>query len=92
MVRINYLGRCRRGFSAFVMSSLYYSPPLLGTVWRAVDPIGADATLSLWKLPVEILRTFGVTYVAARLLAMVGRDGVGNAVMTYGQGRGDPEN
>jgi hypothetical protein len=53
---------------------------LLGNVWRAVDPIGADATFSLWKLPVEILRTVGVTYVAARLLTMVGRDGVRNAV------------
>jgi hypothetical protein len=68
------------GLAAFVMSSLYYSPPLMGNLWRAVDPIGADATFSLWKVPVEILRTFGVTYVAARLLAMVGRYGVGNAV------------
>jgi hypothetical protein len=68
------------GFAAFVMSSLYYSPPLLGNLWRAVDPIGADANFSLWKLPVEILRTFGVTYVVARLLAMLGRDGVRNAV------------
>ena len=78
--KTDYRAVVAAGFAAFVMSSLYYSPPLLGNVWRAVDPIGADATLSLWKVPVEILRTFGVTYVAARLLAMVGRDGVGNAV------------
>jgi hypothetical protein len=63
------------------MSSLYYSLPLLGNVWpRAVDPVGADATFALWKVPVEILRTFGVAYVVARLLAMLGGYRVQSAV------------
>lgn len=78
--KTDYRAVVAAGFAAFVMSSLYYSPALLGNVWHAVDPIGADTTLSLWKLPVEILSTLGVTYVVARLLARVGLDGVGNAV------------
>jgi hypothetical protein len=55
------------------MSSLYYSPPLLGNVWRAVDPVATAITFSTWKLLVEIPRTLAVTFVMARLLTMLGR-------------------
>jgi hypothetical protein len=78
---VNYWSVIVAALAAFVMSSLYYSPPLLGGVWRAVDPVAtAGMTFSPWKLLVEIPRTFGVTFVMAHLLTMLGGDDVRTAV------------
>src|SRR5262249_18506121 len=71
MVRTNYWAVVVAAFAAFVMSSLYYSPPLFGNVWRAVDPVAKAVTFSPWKLLVEISRTLAVTFVMARLLTML---------------------
>jgi hypothetical protein len=58
------------------MSSLYYSPLLLGNVWRAVDPgPTAGATPSMGKVVGEIGRTLVITYVLARLIALLGCGG-----------------
>ena len=54
---INYWHVIVAALAAFVMSSLYYSPPLVGGIWRAVDPAAATITFSLWKPLIEILRT-----------------------------------
>jgi hypothetical protein len=62
----------RRGFCSVRDVFLYYSPLLLGSVWRAVDPVAAAMTFSTWKLLVEIPRTLGVTLVMARFRTMLG--------------------
>jgi hypothetical protein len=55
------------------MSSLYYSPLLLGKVWRAVDPVAtAGTTPSIGKVLGEIVRTLVITYVLACLIALLG--------------------
>jgi hypothetical protein len=73
MLRINYPAVVVAAFAAFVMSSLYYSPLLLGNVWRAVDPVATSGMKpSLGKMLIEIARTLVVTYVLARILASHG--------------------
>jgi hypothetical protein len=55
------------------MSSLHYSPLLLGNVWRGVDPASAASTApSVGKVVGEIVRTLIITYVLARLIALLG--------------------
>jgi hypothetical protein len=80
MVKTNYWSIAVAAFAAFVMSSLYYSPPLLGNVWRAVEPAAKNISFSPWKLLVEIPRTFGVAFVMRRLLTMLGANDVRSAV------------
>jgi hypothetical protein len=59
--------------AAFVMSSLYYSPLLLGNVRRVVDPVAtAGTTPSIGRVLGEIVRTLVITYVLARLMALLG--------------------
>ncbi len=81
MPRINYLAIVVAALTAFVMSSLYYSPLLFGNVWRAVDPGSmAVMTPSKGKVLGELGRTLVITYVLARLLALLGdRDWKGAA-------------
>jgi hypothetical protein len=76
MPKINYLAVLVATFAAFLFSSLYYSPMLLGNVWRAVDPASATATApSIGKVVGEIVRTFIITYVLARLIVLLGGGG-----------------
>jgi hypothetical protein len=73
MNRVNYGAVVVAALAAFVMSSLYYSPLLLGNVWRAVDPgPTADMTPSITRVIGEIVRTLVITYVLARLIALLG--------------------
>jgi hypothetical protein len=73
MVRINYWAVVVAAVAAFVMSSLYYSPFGLGNVWHAVDPSStAGSTPSVGKVSSEIVRTLVITYVLARLIALLG--------------------
>jgi hypothetical protein len=59
--------------AAFLLSSLYYSPLLLGNVWRAVDPgSAAGTTPSIGTVLGEIVRTVVITFVIARLIALLG--------------------
>jgi hypothetical protein len=44
MPKINYWAVVVAALAAFLMSSLYYSPLLLGNVWLAVDPGSAAGT------------------------------------------------
>ena len=62
--------------AAFACSSLYYSPLVTGGALAAGDPVyagGLQAALS--TILIEIVRTFGVTYVFARLIARLGKSG-----------------
>src|SRR5579864_34012 len=70
---INYWTVLVAAFAAFVMSSLYYSPLVLGSVWRTVDPAAAAGTSpSIGKGVAEFARTLVITYVLARLIALLG--------------------
>ena len=81
MLKMNYWAIVVAALAAFVMSSLYYSPLLLGDVWRSVDPgPTAGATPSVGKVVGEIIRTLIITYVLARLIALLGRDDWKSAV------------
>jgi hypothetical protein len=76
MLKMNYWAVVVAALAAFAMSSLYYSPLLLGNVWRAVDTGSmAGAAPSIGKVLGEIVRTLVITYVLARLVAHLG--GVG---------------
>jgi len=73
MGKTNYWAVVVAAFAAFVMSSLYYSPLLLGNVWRAVDPVAtAGMTQSPLKAVAELFRTVIITLVIARLMALLG--------------------
>lgn len=69
MPRINHLAVAIATISAFLMSSLYYSPLIAGDFWRAVDPVTVAAIKpSLSKAAIEIARTLVITYLLARLV------------------------
>lgn len=71
--RINHFAVIVTAVAAFVFSSLYYSPFLLGTVWLAVDPTAAAGMKpSIGRVLGEIARTLMITYVLAHLLALLG--------------------
>jgi hypothetical protein len=73
MPKINYWAVVVAALAAFLMSSLYYSPLLLGNVWLAVDPGSAvGTTLSIGKVLGEIVRTLVITFVVARNIALLG--------------------
>ena len=73
MRKINYWAVGAAALAAFVMSSLYYSPLLLGNVWLAVDPGSAAGTIpSIGRVIGEIIRTLVITFVVARLIALLG--------------------
>lgn len=73
MVKTNYWAIVVAGLAAFVMSSLYYSPLLLGNVWRAVDPVAtAGVTPPILKAVGELFRTIIISLVIARLMALIG--------------------
>ena len=72
MLRINGWAIVVAALAAFVMSSLYYSPLLLGNLWRSVDPVAAGTRPSIGKVLGEIARTLVITYVLARLMALLG--------------------
>jgi hypothetical protein len=81
MLKINYWAVVVAALAAFVMSLLYYSPLLLGNVWGAVDPVAtAGTTPSVGKVLGEIVRTLVITYVLARLMALLGANGWKGAV------------
>lgn len=72
MIPFRYWSLTLASLAAFVMSSLYYSPLMLGNFWRAIDPSAALSHPSIGKAFVELARTFVVTVVIARLMAMLG--------------------
>ncbi len=73
MPKINYWAVVVAALAAFLMSSLYYSPLLLGNVWLAVDPgSAAGTTPSIGRVLGEIVRTLVITFVVARLIALLG--------------------
>jgi len=73
VLKINPVAVVVAALAAFVMSSLYYSPLVLGNVWRAVDPgSAAGTTPSIGKVLGEVVRTLVITYVLARVIALLG--------------------
>src|SRR5258708_26127848 len=73
MTKRNYWAVVVAALAAFLMSSLYYSPLLLGNVWLAVDPgSAAGTTPPIGRVLVEIVRTLVITLVVARLIALLG--------------------
>jgi hypothetical protein len=82
VVKTNYWAVVVAGLAAFVMSWLYYSPLLLGNVWRAVDPVAtAGVTPSILKAVGELFRTIIITLVIARLMALLGGSDRKSAVL-----------
>jgi len=73
MLKPNYWAIVAASVAAFVMSSLYYSPLLLGNVWRAVDP-GATSGMkpSIVRVLGEMVRTLVISIVVAHLIALLG--------------------
>jgi hypothetical protein len=58
--------------AAFAMSSLYYSPLLLGNAWRSVDPVATHGIKPSAAMAIaELARTFVITFVLARLIALL---------------------
>ena len=80
MSRINPWAVLVAGAAAFVMSFLYYSPLLLGNIWRAVDPAVANRAFSRWNGIIEIARTLAITFVMARLLLLLKTNDVKSAI------------
>ena len=73
MLKMNYWAIIVAAIAAFVISSLYYSPLLVGNLWRSVEPVAtAGMKASMWKALAELARTFVITLVLARLIAMLG--------------------
>jgi hypothetical protein len=76
MLKINYFAVVVAAVAAFLFSSLYYSPLLLGNVLGAVDPVYRGGLRPpITTILIEIVRTLGVTYVVARLVALLGGQG-----------------
>ena len=72
MAKTNYWSIFVAAIAAFVFSSLYYSPLLLGGVWRTVDPVVTTAAKPSGATAlVEFGRTLVITLVIARVLAML---------------------
>jgi hypothetical protein len=73
MPKINYWAVVVATLAAFLMSSLYYSPLVLGNVWLAVDPGSAAGTIpSIGRVLGEMVRTLVITFVIARVIALLG--------------------
>jgi len=80
-MKINYWAIVVAGVAGFGFSSLYYSPLLLGNVWQAVDPaVTVAARPSVAKALVEIARTLVITFVLARVIALMGSGDLKSAV------------
>jgi hypothetical protein len=81
MRTINHVAVAVAAIAAFFLSSLYYSPLLVGSYWHAVDPMAtAGMTPSIWKAVAEILRTFVIAYVIAHLVNLLGANGWKNTI------------
>jgi Protein of unknown function (DUF1761) len=71
-MKINYWAILVAAVVAFIFSSLYYSPVLLGNVWRAVDPAATAGTKpSIAKALIELARTVVIAFVLARVMALM---------------------
>ena len=76
MLKVNKLAIPIAAVAAFAMSSVYYSPLLMGSVLRTVDPVaGVAMTPSPAKGLGEIARTLAITYVLAHLITLLGSTG-----------------
>jgi len=80
-MKTNYGAIVVAGVAGFVFSSLYYSPLLLGNLWQAVDlAVTLAARPSVAKALVEITRTLVITFVLARVIALMGGRDLKSAV------------
>ena len=58
----------------FILSSVYYS--VFSKQLAAFTTTDPNVAMPVWKIPLELLRSFVVAYVLARLFALVGELGV----------------
>jgi len=72
MAKVNFVAIVVAAIAAFVMSSLYYSPLLLGNVWRALDPVATGTRPSPAKGFGEFVRTIVITFVLAHVFELLG--------------------
>jgi hypothetical protein len=73
MLKMNYWAVVVAAIAAFLMSSLYYSPLLLGNLWRDVDSVARTGIRpSTGTAIVELARTLAITFVIAKLVAQLG--------------------
>ncbi len=80
-MKMNYWAIAAAAVAAFLFSSLYYSPLLLGNVWRAVDPVATAAVRpSPAKALVEFVRTVVITLVIARIMTLLGSGALKSAL------------
>jgi len=70
MIRINYLALVVAVVTAFIMSSLWYSPLLFGRAFLELSGF-APSGPNPGKVVAELLRTFVLAYVLARLIALL---------------------
>ncbi len=59
MLKSEYLPVAAAAVAAFIFSSLYYSPLVLGNVWRTVDPVAAAAVKP--SSPMAFVELFGLS-------------------------------
>ncbi len=74
MSDVNYWAIVVSGVVVFVLSSVYYS--VFSKQLAAFTRTDPNAAMPVWKIPLELLRSFVVAYVLARLFALVGEFGV----------------
>ena len=72
MSKTNYGAILVATLVVFVFSSLYYSPLLVGKIWRSVDPVAAAIKPSMVKGVLELIRTLILTLVITKLVGMLG--------------------
>lgn len=72
MLKLNDLAIVVAAIAAFVLSSLYYSPLLLGNVWRNVDPVARTVSPSAGRAFGEFVRTLVIAFVVAHLVSHLG--------------------
>jgi Protein of unknown function (DUF1761) len=81
MGKVNYWAVVVGAVAAFFVSSLYYSPLLLGNVWRAVDPATAAGYVpSVGRVLAELARTLAIAFVFAVLLSRLEATDLGKAL------------
>lgn len=71
MLRVNFIAVFAVVVVAFIASSLWYSPLLFGREFLQLSGMTASAGPNMWKVACELLRTFVLAYLLARLVLML---------------------
>jgi len=71
VIRINYLAIALAVVAAFIASSLWYSPLVFGKAFLELSGFGPSAGPDPIRIACELVRTFALAYVIARLFVLV---------------------